>query len=90
MADPLASLARAMEVVPDSEMEVAPVSSSEVLPDSEMLLPPKRRRRGAMRGPTKLRRHEAMRGITKRWRRQLVRCGYEERSDGVTAPWSHC
>ncbi|BAF16471.1 Os05g0132300 [Oryza sativa Japonica Group] len=29
MADPLASLARAMEVVPDSEMEVAPVSSSE-------------------------------------------------------------
>ncbi|KAF2928996.1 hypothetical protein DAI22_05g024100 [Oryza sativa Japonica Group] len=55
-----------------------------------MLLPPKRRRRGAMRGPTKLRRHEAMRGITKRWRRQLVRCGYEERSDGVTAPWSRC
>uniref|UniRef100_A0A0D9ZIB7 Uncharacterized protein n=1 Tax=Oryza glumipatula TaxID=40148 RepID=A0A0D9ZIB7_9ORYZ len=34
MADPLASLARAMEVVPDSEMEVAPVSS-EVLLDSE-------------------------------------------------------
>jgi hypothetical protein len=34
MADPLASLARAMEVVPDSQMEVAPVSS-EVLLDSE-------------------------------------------------------